>query len=87
MCALYLDILLSADLFLYKGNEVRDPKSITTIRKLPHHVRAPDNVSLGIKSLLLQLYYQQVALVIEEEFYKRNVLWGKAYVLAIFFQI
>lgn len=62
-----------------------DPKFTTTIRKPSHHACTLDNVSVGVKCLFLQLYYQQVALVIKEEFYKRNVLWRKAYVPDLFF--
>lgn len=65
---------------------MKDPKFTTTATgKSSHHACTLDNASVGVKYLFLQLYYQQVALVIKEEFYKRNVLWRKAYVPDLFF--
>lgn len=64
---------------------MRDPKSTSTIRKLPHCACTLDNVSVGVKSLFVQLHYQQVALEFKEEFHTRNGLWRKAYIPDLFF--
>lgn len=86
VCCVWIACSLSVDLFFPKGNQVKDPKFTTTATgKSSHHACTLDSASVGVKYLFLQLYYQQVALVIKEEFYKRNVLWRKAYVPDLFF--